>query len=249
MVRPEGHITIGADGTGTNNFMGYISNLGIYPHAATAEVVKFLYQSLATEHTPSLGDDDFEEIDPDSKFTLSPTAKAVFEQKDSFVLSAKTADFNSAPFANGAQLYKEVEGDFVLIARVADMEGLREHSIKAYNEVGLIVADTKSQPQSPTYYQLGAFPLYNCGNMLTILNRRGRPQFPNYKGYDFDPILQLERRGNQLFARTSKDGINWSNMPGSPIEVNSPTLAIGAYQTTYSDNASWASLSDFVIYQ
>ena len=24
MVRPEGHITIGADGSGTNNFMGYI---------------------------------------------------------------------------------------------------------------------------------------------------------------------------------------------------------------------------------
>ena len=249
MVRPEGHITIGADGTGTNHFMGYISDLSIYPQAMSAELVQTLYQSLATENTPSLGDEDFEEVDPDSKFVLSPTAKAVYEQKDAFTLSAKTADFNNDPLTNGAHIYKEVKGDFVVMARVADMEGLRDHSIKAYNEVGLIVADMESRPQSPTYYHLGAFPLYNCGNMLTILSRRGRPQFPNYKGYDFDPILQLERRGNQLFARTSKDGITWNNMPGSPIEVNSPTLAIGAYQTTYSNNASWASLSDFIIYQ
>ena len=249
MVRPEGHITIGADGTSTNHFMGYISDFSIYPQAMSAELVQTLYQSLATENTPSLGDDDFEEVDPDSKFVLSPTAKAVYEQKDAFTLSAKTADFNIDPRTNGSHIYKEVKGDFVVMARVADMEGLREHSIKAYNEVGLIVADMESRPQSPTYYHLGAFPLYNCGNMLTILSRRGRPQFPNYKGYDFDPILQLERRGNQLFARTSKDGITWNNMPGSPIEVSSPTLAIGAYQTTYSDNVSWASLSDFVIYQ
>ena len=165
------------------------------------------------------------------------------------MLSAKTADFNNDPLTNGAHIYKEVKGDFVVMARVADMEGLREHSIKAYNEVGLIVADTKSQPQSPTYYQLGAFPLYNCGNMLTVLSGRGRPQFPNYKGYDFDPNIQFERRGNQLFARTSKDGKNWSNMPGSPIEVNIPTLKVGAYQTTYNENPSWVKFQDFIIYQ
>ena len=85
--------------------------------------------------------------------------------------------------------------------------------------------------------------------MLTILSPQGRPQFPNYKGYDFDPILQFERRGNLLFARTSKDGETWTNMPGSPIEVTAPKLSIGAYQTTYSDNTSWVKLCDFIIYQ
>ena len=85
--------------------------------------------------------------------------------------------------------------------------------------------------------------------MLTILSSEGRPQFPNYMGYDFDPILQFERRGNQLFARTSKDGETWTNMPGSPIEVNTPKLSIGVYQTTYNDNPSWVKLSDFIIYQ
>ena len=85
--------------------------------------------------------------------------------------------------------------------------------------------------------------------MLTILSRAGRPQFPNYKGYDFDPIVQFERRGNLLFARTSKDGQTWTNMPGSPIKVDDAKLGIGAYQTTYSDNMSWVKLRDLVIYQ
>jgi hypothetical protein len=244
MIRPEGHITIGADGTGANNFMGYISDVCIYPYAMSAEVTQFLYKSLATENTPSLGDDDFEEVDPDSKFTLSPAAKPVFEKKDAFTLSAKTADFNAAPLSNGGQMFKEMEGDFVVMACVSDMEGLREHRVKGYNEGGILVSDGKG-----TYYQLGAFPLYNCGNMLTVLSSRGRPQFPNYKSYEFDPIIQFERRGNLLFARTSKDGLTWNNMPGSPIEVTAPKLSVGAYQTTYSDTSSWVKLSDFVIYQ
>ena len=244
MIRPEGHITIGADGTGANNFMGYISDVGIYPYAMSAEVTQFLYKSLATENTPSLGDDDFEEVDPDSKFTLSPAAKPVFEKKDAFTLSAKTADFNAAPLSNGGQMFKEMEGDFVVMACVSDMEGLREHRVKGYTEGGILISNGNG-----VYYQLGAFPLYNCGNMLTVLSPHGRPQFPNYKSYEFDPIIQFERRGNLLFARTSKDGLTWNNMPGSPIEVTAPKLSVGAYQTTYSDTSSWVKLSDFVIYQ
>ena len=244
MVRPEGHITIGADGSGANNFMGYINFLGIYPQSMSAEVVEFLYKSLSTEKHSSLGDDDFEEIDPDSKFTLSPQMKPVYEQKEEFALSAQTAAFNDAPLQNGGYIYKEVEGDFVAMARVSDMEGLSARSVTGYNEGGLLVTDGQG-----TYYQLGAFPLYNCGNMLTVLSRQGRPQFPNYKGYDFDPYLQFERRGNQLFARTSQDRVNWSNMPGSPIEVTAAKLGIGAYQTTYTDTKSWVKLTDYTIYQ
>ena len=244
MIRPDGRITIGADGTGANNFMGYINFLGIYPQSMPAEVVEFLYKSSMTENYPSLGDDDFEEIDPDSKFTLSPQMKPVFEQKEEFTLSDGDANFNDNPLQHGGYIYKEVEGDFVVMTRVSDMEGLKEHSVKGYNEGGIIIADGQG-----TYYQLGAFPLYNCGNMLTILSGHGRPQFPNSKGYDFDPIMQFERRGNQLFARTSKDGVTWNNMPGSPIEVSVPKLGIGAYQTTYSDKTSWLKLADYTIWQ
>ena len=253
MVRPEGHITIGADGSGANNFMGYISQLNIIPQAMSAEEIKACYESVSkTSPVASLGDDDFEEIDPDSKFTLSPTMKPVFEQKGEIKLSDGKAAFNDDPLKNGATIYKEIEGDFVVMARFADMEGLSARDIKPYNEGGLFIA-TNLKPQTsnlkPQYYQLGVFPLYNCGNMLTILNGHERPQFPNYKGYDFDPILQFERRGNQLFARTSKDGETWTNMPGSPIEISTPKLGVGVYQTTYSDNASWVKLCDFIIYR
>ena len=245
MVRPEGHITIGADGSGANNFMGYISQLTILPQAMTVQEVKACYDTVSkTAPVASLGDDDFEETDPDSKFTLSPAMKPVFEQKDERTLSEGKAAFNDDPLKHGATIYKEVEGDFVVMARIADMEGLQTRDIKPYNEGGLLVSNGQG-----TYYQLGAFPLYNCGNMLTILSRAGRPQFPNYKGYDFDPIVQFERRGNLLFARTSKDGQTWTNMPGSPIKVDDAKLGIGAYQTTYSDNMSWVKLRDLVIYQ
>lgn len=245
MIRPEGHITIGADGTGSNNFMGYINTLMIVPQAVPAKDVKDYYDFCnKIPPAPSLGDDDFEETDPDSKFTLSPTMKPVYEQKEAFTLENGTAAFNEAPLENGGIIYKEVEGDFVVMTHVSDMEGLKEHSVKGYNEGGILIADGQN-----TYYQIGAFPLYNCGNMLTILSPRGRPQFPNSKGYDFDPIMQFERRGNQLFARTSKDGKTWENMPGSPIEVRSPKLGIGVYQTTYTDTPSWAKLSNYVIYQ
>ena len=244
MVRPEGQVTIGADATGANFFKGYISQLTITPTATTAEEVAALYShSSSLTPYPSLGDDDFDESDPDSRFTLSPAMAAISGVPTTYSLSATTADFNAAPLMNGAQQVRELTGDFVMMVRVSDMEGLADHAVKGYNEAGLMIMN------GDTYYQLGAFPLYNCGNMLTMLSRHGRPQFPNYKGYDFDPILQFERRGNLLFARTSREGQKWQNMPGSPIELTAATVGVGVYQTTYSNNHSWAELTDFIIYQ
>ena len=243
MVRPEGKIVIGADGSRANCFRGYISELTIKPCSTTADEVRMMYHQKKDEHLPSLGDDDFDESDPDSRFTLSADMKAVYEKYDEQTLSATSPDFLSDPLKNGGYIYKEVEGDFVMMASFSDMEGLAEHQVKGYNECGLLVKEGE------TLYQLGVFPLYNCGNMLTITNQEGRPQYPNYKGYDFDRILQFERRGNQLFARTSHDGQIWHNMPGSPMDVMTPTLSIGVYQTTYSDYLSWAKLKDIFIYQ
>ena len=244
MVRPDGRITIGADGAGTNNFMGYINAMSIVPVAMPEDRIRQAYEQSRYSDTPSLGDDDFEEIDPDSKFTLSPDMKPTFEKKDEFTLSAKVANFNDDPLKNGGEVYKEVTGDFVVMATIVDMEGLKQHNVKGFNEGGILITDGNG-----TFYQLGAFPLYNCGNMLTVLSGHGRPQMPNYKGYDFDPYIQFERRGNQLFARTSKDGTTWSNMPGSPIEVSTPSLKVGAYQTTYNETQSWVKLKDYIIYQ
>ena len=249
MLRSEGHITIGADGAGSNNFMGYISSLSISPTSTSAQEVLRLYDATSASNIPSLGDDDFEEIDPDSKFVLSPDMKPVCEQREEMTLSTQSADFNDDPLHNGGQILKEVEGDFVAMVRLSDMEGLRQHSVKSYNEGGLLIISPSMAGGWEEAYQIGVFPLYNCGNMLTRLSRHGRPQFPNYKGYNPDPLMQFERRGQQLFARTSRDGVTWENMPGSPMEVHSPKLQVGVYQTTYSATPSWVKLSDFVIYQ
>ena len=245
MIRPDGHVTVGADGAGANSFMGYISRLQILPQAMTAEQIAEQYRkTTATPSVASLGDDDFEEVDPDSRFVLPATMKPVLQKDEEQTLSTVSADFNADPLSAGGSLLRQMQGDFVVMGRIADMEGLRDHDVKAYNEGGLLVADGKD-----TYYQLGAFPLYNCGNMLTVLSPQGRPQFPNYKGYDFDPILQFERRGTLLFARTSRDGMTWTNMPGSPIDVGNAPLSVGTYQTTYTGTPSWVKLSHFVVYE
>lgn len=244
MIRPEGHITIGADGGGANCFMGYISSLLIMPKSMTQEDVTAYYEMTNQFDVPSLGDDDFEEIDPNSKFTQSPNMKPIFNKKKPFTLSAKTGHFNEDPLNNGGEVYRQVKGDFVVMATIDDVEGLKDHKITSYNDGGILVTD-----ENGTYYQLGAFPLFNCGNMFTILSAEDRPQYPNYKGYELDRYLQFERRGNQLFARTSPDGKTWENMPGSPVEITVDTLSIGAYQSTYTDTPSWVRLRDYIIYQ
>ena len=243
MVRPQGHIVIGADGAGAHNFRGYLNEVRILNHALKADEVKKLYEHTKDANVPSLGDDDFDESDPDSRFTLSPDMQLLYQHPEVITLSAVSADFNSSPTANGGHLYKDVTGDFVVMCRFDDMEGYTAHNVKAYNEVGLLI-----KGDNDNYYQLGVFPLYNCGNMLTFLSPQGRPQFPNYKGYNAEPYMQFERRGNLLFARTSSDGQTWHNMPGSPMKVGAPTLGVGVYQTTYTDTPSWAKLKEFVIY-
>lgn len=244
MVRPDGHITIGADGSESNNFMGYISSLRIMPYSTSEADILKASQQYEAMHVASLGDDDFEEIDPDSKFTLNPDFRLQYESKEAITLSTSSPAFNDAPLENGGQILKQISGDFVMMCTIDDMEGLKSHSVKGYNEGGLLIAT-----EGNTYYQYGAFPLYNCGNMLTVLSSRGRPQYQNYKGYDYDRYIQFERRGNKLFARSSADGVTWNNNPGSPVELRTDgPLRLGIYQTTYSDAKSWVKLNNIRIY-
>ncbi len=242
MVRPDGKLTIGADGNGTHNFTGYISDIQVLSHSVDTDDINGLNRH-ANDALPSLGDDDFEETDPDSKFTMNEKFNKSYESKESITLSSGDGQFNDAPLAHGAQLIDEVTGDFVLLATIEDMEGLREHTVKGFNEGGLFVAD------DTFFYQYGAFPLYNCGNMLTKLSKYGRPQYPNYKGYAYDRYIQFERKGNKLYARSSRDGKTWSNSPGSPVTVKSGKMRLGIYQTTYNDTKSWVKLKDISIWK
>lgn len=82
MLRPEGHITIGADGSGTNNFVGYLHSVSISPTSMSDEDIKQMYDQTKQSVLPSLGDDDFEETDPNSRFVLSPAMKPVFDKPE-----------------------------------------------------------------------------------------------------------------------------------------------------------------------
>ena len=124
MVRPQGNIVIGADSEGTNNFMGYIALLNVSSNMSSYDAhsrfftdadVQQLYESRMQHTYLSLGDDDFEEIDPDSRFVLSPNMKSVFEKREAFTMSTTSAAFNDDPLQNGGELYKEVTGDFVVM--------------------------------------------------------------------------------------------------------------------------------------
>ena len=101
--------------------------------------------------------------------------------------------------------------------------------------------------------QLGAFPLYNCGNMITVVSRRGRPQFPNQKGYRFDPWMLIQRTGHTLTFRTSPDGRNWTEMPTPDIDfgtlLGTGPLRAGIYQTTYTDAHGSVTFDDVHIWQ
>jgi hypothetical protein len=99
---------------------------------------------------------------------------------------------------------------------------------------------------------VGAFPSYNCGNMLTHVRGYSRPQYPRGNGWDYDPYLQIERTGDTFTIRTSKDGKSWTDMPGSPIQapqLQGKKLKVGLYQTTYTDNKSWVSFDEFNLWE
>ncbi len=145
----------------------------------------------------------------------------------------------------------ELSGDFLLECKVTDMTGMSRHTTPSYNEGGLVIIDDQEDGHQNLIH-LGVFPNYNCGNMLTIVSGRGRPQYKNDKGWDFDPYMQLERRGDKVYARTSKDGKEWEEMPNSPISIRIPfpkPLKVGLYQTTYTENHAYMTFSDIKIWK
>jgi hypothetical protein len=141
-------------------------------------------------------------------------------------------------------------GTTLMEVKIADMTGLSRRNTPAYNEGGLMailpLSDTSQQ-----LVQLGVFPLYNCGNMLTTILRRGRQQYNNQLAYQFDRYLQMQREGNTIYVRTSADGRTWTDMPSSPVSVpmfEGKTLRVGLFQTTYTTTPAEVMFTDFKLW-
>lgn len=161
-------------------------------------------------------------------------------------LSSDHSNLRAEKDDNVALSMASIEGDFLLQCKVTDLAGLSRRSTPAYNEGGLLL-QSESGNNLQELIHLGVFPNYNCGNMLTVVRVHHRPQYKNNKGWDYDPYLQLERRGNKVYARTSPDGIHWSEMPNSPVDcsfMSGKALKAGLYQTTYSDNHAYVTFEE-----
>lgn len=187
----------------------------------------------------------------DGKYVTNDKVK--YEASDGILkLTSADTDFSASgnPKVNGPMIYKEVKGDFIVQVKVADLMGSERRNTPAYNEGGLMVIYPQSETRQQVV-QLGVFPAYNCGNMLTTIFR-GRPQYNNQQGWNYDPYMQLQREGNLIYARTSRDGKTWTDMPNSPVRVpqfEGQTLRVGIFQTTYSNNPAWVSFSDFKLWE
>jgi len=169
-----------------------------------------------------------------SEMIASPIlAKA--DKRGCITLESQDRNLNSDPLQNGPIEAVEVTGDFIAQCHIADMTGMNRHQTPGYNEGGLIIVDTLPNG-TQNLIQLGVFPNYNCGNMLTTVINGWRPQYQNRLGWDFDPWLQLERKGDTVYVRTSKDGIVWQEMQHSPVEyrfAEGRPVRVGIFQTTY----------------
>ena len=176
----------------------------------------------------------------DSRMFKTYTLGDIADGQESVRLESAGKDMNTNSEENGPMKMMEVEGDFVVECHVSEMMGQQRHRTPAYNEGGIMILTEGRRGQEIVH--LGVFPNYNCGNMLTQVRGGMRPQFPNQKGWDYDPYMQLQRTGDKIYARTSSDGVHWEEMPGSPIEVphwQGKTLKAGIYQTTYTEASAW----------
>ena len=69
--------------------------------------------------------------------------------------------------------------------------------------------------------------------------RRGKPTFEPLNPSALEPYLQIQRTGTLFFCRTSTDGVNWQELPCSPVtreDLQDLSLQVGLYTTSVPDS-------------
>ena len=156
-----------------------------------------------------------------------------------------------APF-----LYKYIDGDFIATVRVTDYAGTAAAPV-FHNDGGLMARASKADPNDEAgpgedWVSIDYFPIWGCGNFLWTANNNVRREHGhNGKAFNLDPYLQLERKGNTFYFRTSPDGVTWTEMANSPVtrdDFDGLPLQVGLRQAIYnSGNSGYVAFDDFVV--
>ena len=184
------------------------------------------------------------------------SALMIQSQNQQLKLESKATNWDgNTPY--GPYLYKEVKGDFVAEVMVPDVSGLAAKRVAGNNEVGLMLRlpnDTNTTGRRPQQQlvQNGIFPAWNVGNLFTNFQNGRREQNNIQSSWNFNKYLQIQREGNMVYVRTSKNGIDWEDMPGSPVlrtDLNGKAVQIGLYQSTYGPAQAYGVFENFKIVQ
>jgi hypothetical protein len=186
----------------------------------------------------------------------SKAVKTLTAEKGQLILESQGSNWDgNTPY--GPFLFKNVKGDFVAEVKVADVSGLADKKVAGNNEVGLMVRIppdslmTGRRPQQQLV-QNGIFPAWNVGNLFTNFLNGRREQTNNQSAWNYNQYVQIQREGNTFFIRTSKDGIHWIELPGSPTlrnEMDGKSVQLGLYQSTYGPLNAYGSFSEFRLIQ
>ncbi|SDD71047.1 F5/8 type C domain-containing protein [Mucilaginibacter pineti] len=174
----------------------------------------------------------------------------VFIDSSSLTLQSKGTNWDGgAPY--GPFLYQNVTGDFVVQVEVTDVSGLKEKKVKGNNDVGLMIRKEKDTTDTNTAEQLlqsSIFPAWNCGNMFTNFKDGQRMQVNTQTGWNYNRFLQIQKSGDVFYIRSSKDGLTWEDMPGSPTtrpDLANIPLQIGLFQCTYGPQESYVKFGGY----
>lgn len=190
----------------------------------------------------------------DGLFAHNPEEVVAKAENGCLVLASKDRNISAFESNHAPVLYKNVKGDFLAEVCITDYTGRSEGKFVNYLEGGVIALLQSSIGAGDVIQavQIGTFPYYDQGNILTIIQGHRREQHANMKGRGLDMYIQLERCGDNFYIRTSADGKSWEEMPYSPVhrpDFHNLPVKVGPYQVTYTDQFGEVKFDYFKLWQ
>jgi len=167
-------------------------------------------------------------------------------------LQSSGAVWNPPFSAHGPFLFRSLSNDFVATVRITDFSGSADVALP-YNRAGLMVRVGTEDLAGPgeDWLSLDYYAYWGLGNCLRHSDNGQMVDLgANKQSLAPNPFLQIERQGECFYCRTSRDGHQWQELPGSPLrrpDMQGLALQIGIYQATASNTSGYAAFDDFCI--